>query len=200
MIRTIPTLSKLIVLLQKIPYLASRNMYRVASHFLYLKAEQIDHICAVLQSLKRNIKRCATCFYWQEVGMACIFCSADKRDQQTVCVVERWHDVLAIEKTEGYHGVYHVLGGSICPLEGVGPEQLTIDALVDRVKTNSIKEIIFALSQTPEGQATSAFINKKLQGQTVTVSCLARGVPVGSSLDTMDRVTVYKALSERRPF
>jgi len=106
---------------------------------------------------------------------------------------------MAIDKTGGYVGGFHVLGGVICPLDGVGPEDLTITQLIARVDAG-VKEIILATNQTPEGEATAAFIAHKLQGKEVTITCLARGIPVGSSLEYMDRLTVYKALSERRPF
>ena len=105
-----------------------------------------------------------------------------------------------MKKTASYEGVYHVLGGVICPLEGVGPEQLSIDALVARVDQKNITEVILATNQTPEGEATAAYIAHALKDKHVAISCLARGIPVGSTLEFMDRLTVYKALSERRPF
>jgi recombination protein RecR len=114
-------------------------------------------------------------------------------------VVETWQELLAIEKTGGYRGVYHVLGGVISPLEGIGPENLTINQLLNRVHEGAT-ELILAMNQTPEGEATSAFIASKLKGKSVVISCLARGIPVGSSLEYMDRLTLHKALSERRPF
>jgi recombination protein RecR len=114
--------------------------------------------------------------------------------------VETWQELLAIEKTKGFLGVYHVLGGVICPLEGIGPEDLTIEALFARCSQSDQVEIILATNQTPEGEATAAYIAKKFKNRMVKISCLARGLPVGSSLETMDRLTVYKALSDRRPF
>jgi recombination protein RecR len=108
--------------------------------------------------------------------------------------------LLAIEKTQGYMGVYHVLGGVISPLEGISVDDLTIEPLIERIEHKNINEVILATNQTPEGEATAAFIARKLRDKNVVVSCLARGLPVGSSLEAMDRLTVYKALSERRPF
>jgi recombination protein RecR len=154
----------------------------------------------VLLQAKQLVMPCQTCFVWQEKNKLCVFCSDIKRDQQTICVVESWQELLSIEKTEGYLGVYHVLGGLICPLEGVGPDDLSIVPLVKRVEQGTIKEVILAFNQTPEGEATAAFIARKLQDMSIVVSCLARGMPVGSSLEAMDRLTVYKALSERKPF
>jgi recombination protein RecR len=115
-------------------------------------------------------------------------------------VVETWQELIAIEKTGGYTGAYHVLGGAICPLEGIGPENLNIVPLIHRVANSQIAEIILATNQTPEGEATASFIASKLRQSGVKISCLARGIPVGSAIESMDRVTVYKALSERRPF
>ncbi|MDP3889156.1 MAG: recombination mediator RecR [bacterium] len=199
MFHELPTLNKLLKNLQQVPYLASKNVYRVAEHFLRMKPSQIDQFCAVLLEAKQKIKACNVCFTWQEEGQECMFCGSKRRDQTVVCIVETWQELLSIEKTKGYNGVYHVLGGVICPLDGIGPEDLTIEHLIKRVD-GGVKEIILATNQTPEGEATAAFIASKLKNRSITISCLARGLPVGSSLEAMDRVTVYKALSERRPF
>ena len=117
-------LAQLLKVLQQVPYLASKNMYRVANHFLHMDQKKAEQFCQVLQEAKMNIAYCSTCFVWQEKSRPCTFCDATKRDQALVCVVETWQELLAIEKTGGYTGVYHVLGGAICPLEGVGPENL----------------------------------------------------------------------------
>jgi recombination protein RecR len=129
----------------------------------------------------------------------CFICSSENRDKSTICVVETWHDLLAIEKVEEFRGVYHVLGGSLCPLEGMGPDDLRIDEFLHRVD-DSVKEIIFATNPTPEGEATASFIASKLETPNVKISRLASGVPIGSSLEYMDRVTIYKALLGRQPF
>jgi recombination protein RecR len=196
----VPSLVQLIKSLQQVPCLASKNVYRVASHFLNLDRERLEQFCAVLLSAKERIRHCPTCFSWQEVDRGCSFCTSKKRDQTVVCVVESWHELLSIEKTGGYAGVYHVLGGVICPIDGVGPDDLTIESLIKRVPARQVKELILAMNQTPEGEATASYIAHKLKGSDVTISCLARGIPVGSSLEYMDRLTLYKALSERRPF
>lgn len=200
MLKDVPSLELLIKALQQVPYLASKNIYRVSSYFLDLEQDKLEQFCAVLLQAKNNIQHCSICFTWQEKGRECSFCSSPKRDKSLVCVVESWQELLAIEKTGGYNGMYHVLGGVICPLEGIGPEDLTIDLLVERIEHQQIREIILAMNQTPEGEATIAYIGRKLKGKAVVVSCLARGIPVGSHLESMDRLTVYKALSERRPF
>ena len=196
----LPTIAQLLKGLQQIPYLASKNLYRVAEHFLNMDAEKMEQFCALLLRAKERVIKCELCFSWREKERDCIFCANQKRDQQMICVVESWQELLAIEQTNGYTGVYHVLGGIIFPLDGVGPEDLTIEPLIKRVQQDGSKEIILALSQTPEGEATSAYIASKLKKIDISVTCLARGLPVGSTLVTMDRLTVFKALSERRPF
>jgi len=196
----IPSLEKLLAVLQQVPYVASKNLYRVASHFLYMDQAILKQFCVTLLSAKQNVEKCSVCCAWKEKTADCFFCTTETKDQSTVCVVETWQELLVIEKTGGYNGVYHVLGGVICPLEGVGPEDLSIDLLVHRVEKQNIKEIILATNQTPEGEATASFIAHLLKNSSVHISCLARGVPVGSTLEFTDRLTVYKALSERRPF
>lgn len=199
MVDHLPALNQLLRQLQQVPYLASKNLYKVADHFLRMNAAQIQHFCDLLVKARDTIVLCERCFSLKERGGNCIFCASPKRNQGLICVVETWHDLYAIEKTEGYTGVYHVLGGVISPLDGVGPEDLTIDQLIKRAE-NEMIEVILATNQTPEGEATAAFIAKQLRSRSVAVSCLARGLPVGSSLGAMDRVTVCKAILERRPF
>jgi recombination protein RecR len=201
MIEKVPALARLCKQLQGIPYLASKNLYRVATHFLTEKPERVKLLCDTLIEASKKITPCSICCVWKEKDRDCVFCADARRDHSLVCVVETWQELIAIEKTEGYKGVYHVLGGSICPLEGIGPEDLSINVLVKRVEIDTrIKEIILATNQTPEGEATAAFIARNLRETETNVSCLARGIPVGSSLEMMDKLTVYKALSERRPF
>ena len=200
MLQDAPSLTKLLKTLQQVPYLASKNLYRVASYFLHMDEQKIDQFCAALKDAKENITQCSTCFLWREKERNCSLCINPRRDQSLICVVETWQEFLAIEKTGGYTGVYHILGGAICPLEGVGPENLNIIPLLRRIEANAIKEIILATNQTPEGEATASYIASKLKTANIKISCLARGIPVGSSIESMDRVTVYKALSERRPF
>lgn len=200
MLKKIPSLDRLIETLRSVPYLASRNVYRVATYFLHMDQHQVEQVCAALREAQKNVVPCPTCCVWCEQDTACMFCTDATRNHSMICVVESWQDLLVIEKTESYKGVFHVLGGAICPLEGIGPQDLSIDALIHRVVKNQVAEIILATNQTPEGEATAAFIARKLKGTGAVISCLARGMPVGASLETMDRVTIYKALSDRRPF
>lgn len=200
MIEKLPSLAQLLKTLQHVPYLASKNIYRVSEYFLHMDRAKLEQFCAILLNAHEKVKQCAVCFCWQEESAQCPLCSDARRDQQTICVVANWQDVLAIEKTGGYKGVYHVLNGLICPLEGIGPEHLTLEALNARAVHNEAREIIIALNQTPEGEATGAFVANNLKNTGITITGLARGLPVGSSLEAMDRLTVFKALSERRQF
>jgi len=201
MFKHIPSLEKLIRQLQHVPYLASKNLYRVAAYFLSSDTKHVEQICQAILEAKEKIKPCKFCFNWTQGNDACVICASYKRDKTVICIVETWHDLLAIERSQDYNGVYHVLGGSLCPLEGIGPDDLTIDALLDRVD-DSIQEIIFATNPTPEGEATASFIASKLdgQGKILTISRLASGIPIGYSLEQMDRVTIHNAISGRRPF
>ena len=196
----LPRLHELIRLLQQVPYLASRNVYRVAQHFLEMPEDRRKRFITSLEETCRETTKCATCYAWREHSIPCGWCNVTQRDQDIICVVETWHDLCAIERTGSYRGVFHVLGGAICPLDGIGPEDLSLDLLMKRIESNTAKELILAMNQTFEGEATTACILRMLgnKRESLTISCLSRGVPVGSSLDAMDRLTIGKAMSERR--
>ena len=200
MIRYIPTIDRIFKQLQQVPYLASKNVYRVLDYFLDMSEEERESFAQALRALNTNVTQCGTCCAWQEYERGCLFCDDGQRNKRIVCVVAKWHDIFVIERSNAFSGTYHVLGGLICPLEGVGPEQLSIDRLQKRVQQQSVQEVILALSQTPEGEATSSYIAQQLVGSGVKITCLARGVPVGSSLEHTDQLTLQKALSERIQF
>ncbi len=200
MLRKLPSLERLIRQLQRVPYLASKNVYRIAAYFMNCSDAQVDQLCKAIIDARKNTASCTICFNWHESESLCSICADERRDNSSVCVVETWHELVAIERAGGYHGVYHVLGGVLSPLEGIGPEDLEIEPLIKRVKTSSVKELIFATNPTPEGEATASFIASKLKGVPVQLTKLASGIPVGSNLEYMDRVTIYKALSGRNPF
>jgi recombination protein RecR len=189
---------KLLYSLQQVPYLASKNLYKVANHFLEQDGVKIAQFCQILLEVNQQITHCKRCFTWQQVGQECTFCDASRRDKAIICVVEKWPDVLLIERTSNFNGQYHVLGGVISPLNGVGPSNLTIDFLVKRVQEHQIQELVLALSQTPESEATVAYVVDRLRGLNIKISGLAQGMPVGSSLEYMDRVTLMKALVNRK--
>lgn len=199
MLTHLPSLQRLIRHLQRVPYLASKNIYRVADYFLKSDPQALEQFCKVLLESQHQIKPCRVCFNWAERNDLCAVCASPRRDPKQICVVETWLDLIAIEKAGGYNGLYHVLGGALCPLDGIGPSQLTITQLLERLATHQ-GELIFATNATPEGEATASFISSKLQSDQVTVSRLASGVPTGSSLEQMDRITIHKALLGRRPF
>lgn len=199
MIDKLPTVKRLMRHLHQVPFLATKNLYRVTSYFLQLDQERLQQFCAALQEAKSKIVLCNVCFVWQEKDTACVFCSDNSRDDSIICVVESWHELLVIERTQAFRGMYHVLGGVISPLDGISASDLKIDELVTRAALG-VTEIIFALNQTPEGEATSAFIARKLQQVPVKITCLAKGVPIGSNLEFVDRLTVSKALADRRSF
>ena len=201
MFKKLPSLHKLVNKLQRVPYLASKNVYKVATYFLTRSESDLQELCQAILDAKKSVKRCQNCFNWTEGDSVCCICSSQKREREVICVVETWHDLFAIEKVGDYQGVYHVLGGALCPLEGIGPEDLNIEQLLKRVDKNT-KEIIFATNPTPEGEATASFISSKLEEMnfSFSISKLASGVPIGSTLEYMDRVTIHKALSGRTPF
>ena len=200
MIDRLQTLTHFLRQLQQVPYLASKNIYRVAHHFLTLDEQRLQQFCTTLLEIQQRLVKCSRCCLWKEHTDNCLFCESTKRDQTIICVVEMWYDVFAIERTGSYQGIYHVLGGALSPLDGIGPEDLSIGMLVDRVQQHHCKELILAMNQTPEGEATASFIAHQLQQVKVSITCLARGIPVGSSLEMMDRLTIAKALTERRVF
>jgi len=194
----VPSLKQLIAQLQRVPYLASKNVYRVAQHFLQLPDEQLKLFCQILTHAAEHVIHCPICFAWQEKNGVCAFCSSQKRNKSVICVVQAWYDILTIERAGTYNGVYHVLGGVLSPLEGIGLAQLHIAPLLKRAA--QCTELIFALSQTPEGETTAAYIADKLKTANIKITCLAQGMPVGSSLEFVDRLTIYKALAQRREF
>lgn len=203
----VPSINRLLKQLQQVPYLASKNLYRVMHHFLEMSDEKRAQFAKALREAQENVIKCQRCWAWQERGASCSFCDDPKRDHTIICVVETWHDLCAIERSSAYKGDYHVLGGVLNPLEGVGAEHLKIRELVDRI-TQEHQEIILALNQTPEGEATTALIARLLKRKqeadlsgaesSALLTCLSRGVPVGSSLEFTDRLTVHKAISDRR--
>ena len=197
----LPALHELVRHLQQVPYLASKNVYRVAHYFLEMPEERMHQFLKVLEAAWRSTLRCEICNAWKERELACAWCYATKRNRSVVCVVETWHDLVAIERAGGYDGIFHVLGGVICPLDGVGPEDLAIQTLCKRLNEGVVQEVILALNQTLEGEATSLYIIRMLSSYRtqVRITTMSRGMPVGSLLEMMDRITIGKAITERRP-
>ena len=148
--------------------------------------------------MRNEIKFCSRCYNISDAAL-CNICSNTMRKQEMLCVVENIRDVIAIESTQQFNGIYHVLGGIISPLDGIGPEQLTIDALIERISKEEIQEIIFALSPTIQGDTTIYYISKKLKGVQVKITTIARGIAFGGELEYADEMTLAKSISNRIP-
>lgn len=196
----IPPLAKLYRQLQTVPYLASKQLYRVIDHFLTADKTTVDQLCKTLQEIKDTVTACPVCGMWQEKNRGCSLCNSPHRASSVICVVETWQELMALDRTGGYNGLFHVLGGAISPLEGKNVEDLRIAQLIERI-TPEVKELILATNQTPEGEATAAYIAKQLKRfDNLQVSTLARGMPIGASLEFTDKLTLFRALADRRPF
>lgn len=198
--KELPAFAKLIDQLRRIPYLASKNVFKVATHFLSSDENEVARLVQVIEYARKQVKKCSRCTGWTESVGPCVICRDPGRDAGTVCVVETWHDMLSIERSGNYRGQYHVLGAVLCPLEGVGPEHLSIHPLIGRLESEPVTEVIFATNPTPEGEATASYIASKIQNKSIKTSRLASGIPIGSTLEFMDRMTIHKALSGRQTF
>lgn len=182
-----------------LPGVGRRTALRLVLQLMNRSTGEIDAFSQAFVEMKEHVKKCGTCGNISD-SETCGICSNPVRDHSMVCVVEDIRDVLAIESTESYKGVYHVLGGIISPMDGIGPSDLNIEALVNRVEQDDINEIIFALSATMEGDTTNFYLYKKLKDTQVAVSVLSRGVAIGSELQYADEVTLSRSLVNRQPF
>ena len=181
----------------KLPGIGKKSALRIVLHLLKKETSETTLLADSLQNLRENIKYCSICFNISDEEL-CGICSSNKRDQSLICVVEDMRDVMAIENTNQYFGKYHVLGGVISPIDGIGPEELTIDPLLQRVEKNDeIKELILALPSTVEGDTTAFFLTKKLQTSDIKITSIARGVPVGSELEYTDELTLGRSIMNR---
>ena len=183
----------------QLPGIGKRTALRLVLHLLKQPKEQTDFLSHALIDMRENIRFCKSCHNISDVEM-CEICSNGARNQQIICVVEDVRDVMAIENTRQFRGIYHVLGGKISPIDGVGPSQLTIGSLVEKVKSGSVQELIFALSSTMEGDTTNFFIYKLIRDCEITVSTIARGISVGDELEYADEVTLGRSILQRIPF
>ncbi|HUK09683.1 MAG TPA: recombination mediator RecR [Stellaceae bacterium] len=190
-------LDALIQLLAKLPGLGPRSARRAALHLVKRRETLMQPLAETMLAAAERIRACSICGNL-DTGDPCALCSDPRRDPHLICVVEDVADLWAIERTAAFRGRYHVLGGTLSALEGVGPEELRIDALIARA-TGEVREIILALNATVEGQTTAHYITDRLAGTGVAVSRLAHGVPVGGELDYLDEGTLSAALAQRRP-
>ena len=190
-------IAKLIDELSKLPGVGNKTAQRLAFHILNMSSEDVEKLSSSIVNAKRNIRYCKVCCNITDSDV-CNICSNVKRDSSIICVVEDPKDVVAMEKTREFKGLYHVLNGAISPMEGVGPEEIRIKELLQRVADNEIKEIILATNPNIEGEATAMYISRLLKPIGIKVTRIAHGVPVGGDLEYADEVTLMKALEGRR--
>jgi recombination protein RecR len=189
-------IEKLIDEFRKLPGIGSKSAQRLAYSILRKSKEEAERLSRAIMEVKETIRYCSRCNNFSDRD-PCGFCSNPNRSQETICVVEEPHDILSIEKTREYHGQYHVLHGALSPINGVGPEDLRLKNLLERMKEGKVQEIILATNPNVEGEATAIYIAKLLKPIGVRVSRIALGVPVGSDLEYADEVTMSKALEHR---
>jgi recombination protein RecR len=184
----------------RLPGIGRKTALRLVLHLLRQDTEDVELLATALTTMKREVKRCRVCHNISDQDV-CPVCSDPRRDRRTVCVVENIQDVMAIENTQQYHGLYHVLGGVISPMDGVGPSDLEIRSLVDRVGQGDVGEVILALSPTMEGDTTNFYIFRKLSPfQDLRITVIARGVSVGDELEYTDEVTLGRSILNRTIF
>ena len=192
-------LEDLVYNISQLSGIGKRSALRIALEILRKPKEYSRDLSESIYDFKTQIKFCSQCHNISDKDI-CDICLNPSRDQSLVCIVEDIRDVIAIEKTSSFNGIYHVLGGKISPLDGIGPDDLTIESLVNKIKDEKIKEVIFALSTTMEGDTTNFYIYRKISDLDVVTSTIARGVSVGDNLEYTDEVTLGRSISERIPF
>ena len=192
-------LEKAVAEFSKLPGIGRRTALRLVLFLLRQSDEEVDGFAGAVSQMKHNIKYCQICHNISDTDV-CSICSDARRDVSKVCVVENIQDVMAIEGTQQYHGLYHVLGGIISPMDGIGPADIEIDSLVKRVEQGGVDEVILALSSTMEGDTTNFYISRKLEHTKVALSVIARGISVGNELEYTDEVTLGRSILNRIPF
>jgi recombination protein RecR len=190
-------IARLIDELKRLPGIGQKTAQRLAFHLLRADKEEALALAEAIRTAKEKIRECSVCNNITDVD-PCLFCTGPSRNRKTICVVEEAHNITAIEKTRQYSGLYHVLGGALSPLQGVGPEQLHIKSLIERLKGGQVEEIIIATNPTAEGEATAVYVSKLIKPLGVRVTRIGVGIPVGSDLEYADEVTMLKALEGRR--
>ena len=183
----------------KLPGIGRKTALRLVLHLLKQSTEDVEAFADALTTMKHDVKYCSVCHNISDTDI-CPICSDHRRDSSQICVVENIRDVMAIENTMQYHGLYHVLGGIISPLDGVGPSNIEIASLVERVAAGGVTEVILALSPTLEGDTTNFFISKKLRQYHVNITVIARGISVGNELEYADEVTLGRSILKRTPY
>ncbi|WP_396186839.1 recombination mediator RecR [Flavobacterium sp.] len=185
--------------MSQLPGIGKRTALRLVLHLLKQPKEQTIFLSQALTTMREEVRFCVSCHNISDVDL-CEICANTKRNHQIICIVEDIRDVMAIENTGQFRGIYHVLGGKISPIDGVGPSQLNINTLIEKVKSGNVLEIIFALSSTMEGDTTNFYIYKQIQDYDVITSTIARGISVGDELEYADEVTLGRSILQRVPF
>ena len=183
----------------KLPGIGKKTALRLVLNLLNREVDDVTRFATAITSLREEIRFCKKCNNISDIEI-CQLCSNPSRDNSTLCVVEDIRDVMAIENTQQYKGLYHVLGGVISPMDGIGPKHLNIESLIDKVNSGEVKEIIFALSTTMEGDTTNFYIFKKLKETSVKVSTIARGIAFGDELEYADEITLGRSIANRLPY
>ncbi|MES2265874.1 MAG: recombination mediator RecR [Bacteroidota bacterium] len=183
----------------KLPGVGQKTALRLVLHLLNRDKEEVHKFSTAISKLRNEIQFCQTCHNISDQKI-CEICSSHKRDHSLICVVEDTRDVMAIENTNQYNGVYHVLGGLISPMDGIGPADLQVDSLIERLKDKTVKEIIFALSATMEGDTTIFYLNKRLKQFEINISTIARGIAFGGELEYVDEITLGRSIVTRVPY
>ena len=192
-----PSIEKLIESFEKLPSIGHKTAIRLAYHMLDMSDDEIKEFTSSITDAKQKLKYCSICFNISDTD-PCPICSDTKRDQSTICVVEDVRDIMAMERTHEYKGVYHVLHGTISPLNGIGPDEIKIKELLNRIRDNEIKEVIIATNPRVEGEATSIYLSKLLKAFNIKVTRIAHGIHVGGDLEYTDEITLMKAMEGRR--
>jgi recombination protein RecR len=185
--------------MSQLPGIGKRTALRLVLHLLKQPKDQTNFLSEALLKMRKEIKYCQSCHNITD-SQVCEICANASRNHHIICVVEDIRDVMAIENTGQFRGIYHVLGGKISPIDGVGPSQLNVSTLVEKVKSSAVTEIIFALSSTMEGDTTNFYIYKQLKSTEVKISTIARGIAVGDELEYADEVTLGRSILQRVPF
>ncbi len=192
-----PSVSRLIDELKRLPGIGQKTAQRLAFYLLRVDREQAFALSDAIREAKEKIRHCSVCNNLTDAD-PCLFCTNSSRNKSMICVVEEATNIQAVEKTRQFNGLYHVLGGSLSPLQGIGPDKLNIKNLIERLKGGTVEEIIVATSPTAEGEATAVYLSKLIKPLGVRVSRIAMGIPVGSDLEYADEVTMLKAMEGRR--
>ncbi len=183
----------------RLPGIGKKSALRLVLHLLKQEKESVYRFADALTTLVDEIKYCKSCYNISDSDL-CSICADPRRDHETICVVENIRDVMAIENTHQYQGIYHVLGGLISPMDGTGPDDLTIEPLEEKLKEEKVNEIIFALSTTMEGDTTNFYLYRKFRSYPVKFTTIARGIAIGDELEYADEVTLGRSLMDRQPF